>query len=426
MRKSLALLAFVFLGFFFISFVSAECETWQCEINLDECLDIGEVYQREYCSNSGILSTQGVIGESCLNDFECFNSECIERVCANKADIITSEDVLSSENLGILNMILGRECIPNSGEDGLGFKCVGELLYTCGDNWRWEGGVSSESCGADDTDDENGADDDTTPDTNPPGSRSMNLVIVSPANVTYSSSSISLKVYDVKKRAGYFRYSLNGGSKIEFVPNITISARVGSNKLEVFSSRSSSFSNEQKRTVEFSVVLSSGSGFCGDGSCGIGESQSSCSADCGVFVAPVVEDLCGDNTCDRSEGESSATCPEDCESSSNYIWWIILVVVIFLIMGAIVFIIIKVNNKNYKKGRAVSSVKSLGAGKPGPEIKPNVKPIAKSAVKPSAPVNAPTINSILKSKPVPVAKASLPVGSRSAPATSRKVPTSKV
>lgn len=112
----------------------------------------------------------------------------------------------------------------------------------------------------------------------------MRIVITSPIEGTiYSSKSVSLQVYDSKKRAKYWRYSLNNGAKTSFTPNATIIAKEGANKLVVYSSKYRSYASESSKTVNFKVNVPSPSysgGVCGDNVCDLGESSSNCFSKC--------------------------------------------------------------------------------------------------------------------------------------------------
>ena len=184
-------------------------------------------------------------------------------------------------------------------------------------------------------------------------SGSIKIEITSPANITYSYSSILLDVRDSNNRANYWRYSLNGGAKTNFdaTANVNINARVGSNTLEVFASRYSSFSGETSKKVTFSVASSVVNPYCGDGKCSNAESCSSCAIDCND--CPIVNPYCGDGTCDFDE--SSDNCLKDCPKEKNN--FIIYVVVGILVIIFIILVLILV--LRYYKKRRDGEIKSI-------------------------------------------------------------------
>lgn len=158
---------------------------------------------------------------------------------------------------------VANTCVGQTCSDGCGGTCSGTKDCGSGNNGGNNGGSSAD---------------------NP------SIVITSPQNKSYSSTSISLNVYDRNKIASYWRYSLNDGSFITFTPNKTLSVPTGSNKLIVQGSKYSTFSSFDSETIYFSVSVSSGTGntgginlnntnipFCGDGVCNEGED---CFEDC--------------------------------------------------------------------------------------------------------------------------------------------------
>ncbi len=140
-------------------------------------------------------------------------------------------------------------------------------------------------------------------------------------------------------------YSLNSGTKILFVPNITISATDGRNSLVVYAKKLGS-SAEVTKTVSFGVYVSSGS-VCGDGVCDATENENLCAEDCSE--APPL-DVCGDGVCGLSE--SSNDCAEDCEPEKpkNWLWlFILLIIILISAIAFVLYLLFKKINK-YKEG----------------------------------------------------------------------------
>jgi len=307
-----------------------------CVVAAEDCDIIGKVdyATNTYCDLNMTSQTLKLNDTECWNNYECIGGSCAEGVCQGKLDELAESNSLFAE---IFAFISGKECNP----ENTSYHCEGEVAYLCGANWVWEdkGKISGE-CGY-----------------SPSGgsSSNYNILIYSPINITYSTSSVSLKVSGTSS-LHYWAYTLNGGTKINFVPNVTITPRQGVNTLVVYSGRSASTSDVSKTVIFNLVSVAPASSYCGNNICDSGESCSSCSGDCGACVV----DNCGNDVCDVDE--SSATCPEDCPAAKPKNGWRIfaLVFLIFLILAiiAIVTIIILLRIKKKRAQQANASKNS--------------------------------------------------------------------
>jgi len=321
----------LFLGFFLILLFS-------CFVS---CQNIGKVNDTHYYDVDGEYKLLKKDFESCLNSFECINDSCIDGICQSK---FTGLEIGLGEGSDLLNQLLallGKECDPLDQS----YHCEGTEAFLCGVNGQWEskGNVEGE-CGYS----SGGSGGSSGGGSGGSSGSSMDIVLVSPLNgVTYSHPLIELKVFDSKKRARYWEYSLNNKSKIGFTPNTTIVASEGKNVLTVYARKySSSSSGEVIKRVNFNVVLSSLSGYCGDGICQDSESCETCSDDCGL--CPIKANVyCGDDICDVDE--SSSTCPEDCDKNSRIGYFIFLMIIIFLVAGILALIGYLLYKKFYNK-----------------------------------------------------------------------------
>ncbi|MFC1682544.1 hypothetical protein ACFL0X_02920, partial [Nanoarchaeota archaeon] len=324
--------------------VNSDCSTGEiCEDNVCEevppgcvpdCLD-------KNCGGDGCGGSCGI----CEDEWKCSeNGNCVYNLnCLDTCDFLdygcgthTICDV--SVNCGTCSsgyfcnetytcVVLGSECTSDSdcdsGEECLGGECVDE------DN----GGSSS---GGGDSD-------------------AIDIVIYSPQNITYGSTSILLKVGDLNENARYWKYSLNGGSRVSFVPNATLNADLGSNILKIYAKQNSNSIDYVKQVI-FSVVVSGVGSFCGDGVCDSNEGCSDCSLDCGVCE---VSEFCGDSIC--GDYESGFSCPEDCggvsESDSDWLFYFVIFLIVFIFL-VVVYLIIRgirkfrskqESNTNFKK-----------------------------------------------------------------------------
>mgnify|MGYP001603245472 FL=1 len=261
-----------------------------------ECDNAGEVIGSDYCDAYGELKPLKNSDEGCLNSYECGVGECIEGICqAGRFSSIDGGETFLGD---IWEFFSGEQCNPNFDID---YFCQGTVAFLCGENHVWEEkGQIQGVCGFSVPSSDSGGS----------GSPRPKIVIYSPKNVVYSSTRIFLEVIDIKKIAKYWGYSLNQGPRITFKPNITIIAREGSNYLEIYASRFSTFSSYSREGVSFNVLLSSSANICGDGVCQVSESCGNCERDCGVCLPANLGSYCGDNVCDADE--SSTTCSEDC------------------------------------------------------------------------------------------------------------------
>lgn len=292
-----------FLAVFLISFISAEA-----------CTNIGKVSGTNYCDVDGTLKALKADNAACLNDYECVAQSCTEGVCASKYSSIVKS---GSELQKILNALQGLQCTP--GET----SCSGTTYIMCGATGLWENkgnvdgkcGYSSGGGG---------------------GSKNINLVIDSPKNITYSTTQIPLQVRDRNNLANYWRYSLNGGAKINFTSGITITTKAGSNSLTVYASKTST-SSEEIKTVVFNVIAPTSSSYCGDKVCNVEEDCITCSKDCGVCDDTIYLGECGDTLCDSDE--SSFTCPEDCKAETPTSYWWIVILIIILILSLTIYLL---------------------------------------------------------------------------------------
>ncbi|MEK6978366.1 MAG: Ig-like domain-containing protein, partial [Candidatus Hydrothermarchaeota archaeon] len=86
-----------------------------------------------------------------------------------------------------------------------------------------------------------------TVDTTPP-----TITVTSPQNTTYATSNISLNV-SANEAIHTWRYSLNGGANVTFVPNTTFTAAVGANNITI--TANDTVGNRNTTTVYFTVSV---------------------------------------------------------------------------------------------------------------------------------------------------------------------------
>lgn len=304
--------------FFAISFV------FLFSINLvaaETCTDVGEVAGGKYCDVDGVLKDWKADGVSCLNNYECEIQACSEGICQEKySSFFNSENSLQE----LLNLLSGYECTP--GED----DCADDkkLIRTCGARGAWEmkNAYVDGKCGY----------------SSGGGSSSIQIIISSPRNITYGITKIPLQVKDNRGIANYWRYSLNGGAKTDFVSGAEINARAGSNSLVIYARQSSS-SSETSKAVIFGVVLSASS-YCGDKICNSNEDCTDCVGDCGGCI--ITLGYCGDGNCD--DDESSFTCSADCEAKKpNSKWWVFLIIIVLILAIVLFFLRHKIRNSQW-------------------------------------------------------------------------------
>lgn len=167
---------------------------------------------------------------------------------------------------------------------------------------------------------------------------SIQISVFSPLeDITYGKTLIPLEVSDKRNNAGFWRYSLNDGSKTVFTPNASINANAGTNVLKVYAKESSSENYEAQKIITFTVV-DNPNGVCGDSICGVGEDSDSCAIDCGFYS--FVDTYCGDGVCDADE--NSDICSLDCakrEGGSKWIIYAILILILIVGIGVLLYYI---------------------------------------------------------------------------------------
>lgn len=337
--------ALVFL--FLINFIVAqECET-------------GQIIGEKYCDIGGQLQSLKEKGQECVNNYECRIQSCVDGICEEKFASVAERTSLLND---IVDFFSGIQCTP--GQE----KCDGTKLYTCGALRVWEGGADSTTCGYSPGGGGGGGG----------GDSSINIIIYSPENITYSSKQISLKVGDRNNKARYWSYSLNNGQKKDFdyTKEQTISVRLGSNILDIYATKIKNGA-ETKKSISFSVVESRISFYCGDGICDSSESASTCSKDCSE---PEPDYTCGNSICESALGESSFNCSRDCEAKKpkNFMWLFYTLIVLLILIIAIIIILIYRRVKGFRKKNGGDS--SMFNKKTPPKIPP--RPFAREFIRP--------------------------------------------
>jgi len=343
--KNFLAVFFVLVFLFSISFIIAQ----ECEV--------GQIISGKYCDIDGQLQLLKEKGQGCVNNYECIVQSCVDGICEEKFAPIAERTSLLNE---MIDFFSGIQCVP--GEQ----KCEGTKLYTCGALRVWEGGADSATCGY-----------------NPGGgggdSSSINIIIYSPQNITYSSKTITLKVGDRNNLAKYWSYSLNGAVKKDFdyTKEQTLNSRLGSNTLDVYAKKTASGS-ETKKSIVFSIVESSITFYCGDGICDSSESASTCSRDCGE---PNPTYTCGNGICESALGESSFNCSGDCQAKKpkNLMWLFWTLVVLIILAIAFIIILIYKKIKKSRTGGASSDIKRMPPKTP-PQFQQ--KPFVREFIKP--------------------------------------------
>ncbi len=252
----------------------------------------GSIYDGlEQCDDGNTAS-----GDGC-------NSNCIVEECSSINETNCSGAYLMTCNESYLweasELEIGEcgvECLPIGNE-----SCNESNYLFCNSSYIWEDqGLVDGKCGY------------FTPTIGGGGGGGLkpNLVVYSPLNeVVYSAVDVPLQVADLNNKLKFWRYSLNGGRKIIFVPNTTIFPAEGQNTLIVFGRSSLTSVKETTAVVNFSAVFPVKRGYCGDGLCQENETCDNCNYDCGecqIFI----ESFCGDGLCDVEE--SSYNCVSDC------------------------------------------------------------------------------------------------------------------
>lgn len=253
-------------------------------IGIEECDDGANNITGDGCSDECLIENCGP-GE--IGSYSCigfYNSTC-------GSDLVWHALNLSVGECGV-------ECLP-IGEE----SCNGTSTLLCNETYTWQNiGLISGKCGY-------------VKSSGGGGGRKRvlgDIIIFSPLDeIIYSSNQVPLQVSDSSNKIKFWRYSLNGAKKLDFIPNTTIFPLVGENILIVYGRETFSTSREKSEKVIFNIVLPDpvNRGYCGDDLCQDTETCESCDLDCGL--CPIVEEvLCGDDSCDIDE--SSYTCPADC------------------------------------------------------------------------------------------------------------------
>jgi len=292
------------------------CGNGAVEIPYEEC-DDNNTYSNDSCKGDCTWNVCGdgsiylgveecddgnnVSGDGC-NDL-CLIEDCSTvnvTNCSGFYNITCNESYLwQPANLTIGEC--GVECLPLGNE-----SCNGTSYLYCNSSYVWDDrGLVDGECGY------------ARPHGGGGGGRStrspnIEIVFFSPMkDVTYSSNRIALQVADRNHKAEFWRYSLNRGKQLDFVPNTTIFPSEGHNSIIVYAREDFKSKKEEAKEVEFDVVIPSPTdrGYCGDNLCQETENCENCANDCGA--CPIIEEVfCGNEECDTEE--SSYSCPSDC------------------------------------------------------------------------------------------------------------------
>lgn len=242
-----------------------------------------------------------ITGDNC-ND-ECLIETCVVVNATNCSGFYVSlcNDSYLWEPVNLTLGECGVECLPVGNE-----SCNDSNYFLCNASYVWsDRGLVNGKCGYSSGGGGGGGSSSSR-------SRSdlLDILVYSPINdITYSVNRLSLEVADPNFKAEYWKYSLNGAKKLDFIPNTTIFPSEGHNTLIVFAREELVSDDEVAKLVEFDVILSSSSGYCGDNLCQESENCEICVSDCGE--CPFVENVfCGNDDCDTEE--SSYSCPADC------------------------------------------------------------------------------------------------------------------
>ncbi len=242
----------------------------------------------------------GVIGDGCTD--ECVAETCTPGEVGNISCVGYYISLCNDSYMWVpINLTVGEcgvECLPLNNE-----TCEGTFTLLCNSTYVWENlGEVPGKCGVPLYTSGGGG-----------GTRGIYIIMYSPINeVTYGGTLIPLKVGDKRNEAKFWKYSLNGGKKVNFIPNTTFFAQEGQNQLIVYARKFSSTSRESSLVTNFNVVLPEPFklGYCGDGICSNEETCDTCIFDCSGCPIVEPEDNCGNGICD--DEESSFICPEDC------------------------------------------------------------------------------------------------------------------
>lgn len=269
----------------------------------DACFSPGDVVSGRYCDVDGFWKNLKSESDACDNSFECVNGQCVNGFCGDKFEGITNRTEFFEDLFSRLFTL--SECTP--GKD----DCSGTtLVRTCGATGFWED-----------------------------------------------------KNAQVDGRCGYSSNTPGGGS---CDPNWTCTSWSDSTHFcGVRTCTDTKNCNTLRNKPEVSRVCPGSSPRCGDGSCDVGETTTSCPQDCKEATG----DVCGNNICEASE--SSLSCPADCkaEEKSNWWIWIIVGIVILLILIALIIMFV-VSKKKKDDGEKIKPFEKNKSIEKPVEIKP--------------------------------------------------------
>lgn len=341
------------LKFYFLAFLTLIILSFS--VSAQSCSVVGEINGSQYCSSSGSWANTKANGQACVDGYECSGTFCVEGVCANQQfpDELTANSNTLQE---LFNLFFNSTCNPDVDED---YKCAGSYAFLCGsqNTWEFKGqvpgqcGVSNPSTGGNNNN--NGGS----------GSSSLPIIqITSPVNsIAYESTQISLQVYDSRRLAKFWSYSINNGPKTPFTPNTTITAIYGANSLTVYAKRSQS-ARESLKSIAFQVLIPTPqqTSVCGNGVCNSGENSNSCSADCGTpEILETNAGVCGNEMCE--DDESSFICPSDCkpQNTRKFIWVALtLLIASTICLAVLIFVLIRANRKSKNSSTQISSAEN--------------------------------------------------------------------
>src|SRR3989344_88223 len=354
------LVSAVFLASYNSVFVNVQAQSSSDGVDFsvgDACTNIGESQGNYYCGFDSKWHEKKDNGEQCDNEFECKIDSCIENKCQDKEIGFAGNFTESDLNDNFFCAFFDIFC-PSGGGGG--------------------------------DDDDGGG----------PGGTPILITIYSPKAIEYKTKSIPVQVSDKGNRARVWKYQLNNGNEITFVPNTTITASEGLNTLTVVALKSNFAYTRYNKVVTFTVVTGSTvSSYCGDGACtsGSGETQATCPEDCKPL------DVCNNNgICEDSQGETENTCSSDCATESFeevnplFIWFIIILIILILV--TLILIIFAIRGKEESEQT--------------PKIPPPMRPspvLQKPVVAPISPVKSKTAKAkTSKAKLSPQPKARTP------------------
>ena len=344
---------FFLTGFFIISFLIT-----LGFVSAEACSNVGEVdsTNNRYCDIDGQWESLKADAVSCLNDYECESSSCVEGLCGNIFEFITERTSLLQE---FWNLIQGYEC--TLGEE----SCDGTNFLMCGANNVWEnkGEVPGE-CGV------------AIPDTIAPET-SITSNPSNPSNLTSATFTFT------STETGTFQCALDSSTAYSActTPKSYTGLTAGSHTFNVKATDSAGNIDASPATYTWLINLTTppttptqvcgnnvieGSENCdntalggescisqgydgGTLSCYPSTSVNKCNLD--TTLCTILEQLpekeepsyvCGDGTCNQRE--SSFTCPADCKPApkKNYTWlFVVLLIIVLSGIGFVSFLIYK-------------------------------------------------------------------------------------